>query len=90
MQQNLAGHYCMETIVETIEIYGWTIIHLGRKLLKLQADNMIQILEQMRLHLLQTTNLHSYVFCSFLFRILWFGIFNCNLGQVISLMFHKT
>lgn len=48
MQQNLAGHYCMDSIVETIEIYDWTIIHLGRKLLKLQADNeMIQILKQM-------------------------------------------
>lgn len=76
----------METIVETIEIYGRIIIHMERKLLKLQADDkMIQIFEQMHL---QSMNPHVNMCCDLSSdcRISWFGIYNCDLKPVISLL----
>lgn len=76
----------MGTIVEAIEIYGWLIIHMGRKHLKLQADDkMIQIFEQMHS---QSMNAHVNMCCDLSSGccISWFGIYNCDLKPVISLL----
>lgn len=58
MQENDAGHYCMETIVEAVEIYSPTNKSIwGGSLWNWADDKKIQIISQMRL---QNMNPHCW------------------------------